>query len=93
MVTIWNRAKYEYKTILPKYEYISSLIVNAWSYNLTKGSHDEGIRARIVLKPNKLTAPNSLMIIVKSVPISFNYLNFRIHLDAITIALINTMHS
>ena len=64
-----NDTKVIVQTILPKYEYISSLIVNAGSYNLTKGSYDEGVRARIALKPNKLKAPNSLKINVKSVPI------------------------
>jgi hypothetical protein len=63
------------QTILPKYEYISSLIVNAGSYNLTKGSHDEGIRARIELKPNKLKAPNPLKIFVTAVS-SFLPFNF-----------------
>jgi hypothetical protein len=64
-----NDTKVIVQIILPKNEYISSLIVNAGSYNLTEGSYDEGIRARIALKPNKLKAPNSLRINVKSVPI------------------------
>ncbi len=63
------------ETILRKYKYISSLSANAGSYNLTKGSHDEGIRTRIELKPSKLKAPNLMKIFVKSVSsfIPFNF--------------------
>jgi hypothetical protein len=63
------------ETILWKYKYISNLSANAGSYNLTKGSHDEGIRTRIELKPDKLKAPNLMKIFVKSVSsfIPFNF--------------------
>ena len=65
------------KTISWKFKYYHNpgSFVNVGRYNLTKGSHDEGIRTRIELKLNKFKAPNLMMIFVKSVSsfIPFNF--------------------